>query len=798
MEPSGAQPTKVAGFVRAGGLWIAVAVLGAALLAPAEAGGQQSKSSKGDLTPDQKKLDSEFKQAIEPLVKKYCLDCHNNDLNKGNFSFEKYPGVKDILANQAHFEKVIQYVRSEVMPPPGMDKPSKDERDKLVGFLQRVYSSNCDLIQAGKVTIRRLNRTEYNYTIQDLLGVNLSPADDFPSDNVGYGFDNVGDVLSLSPLQIDKYMEAARQVVDKAIVVPKPMHMQAPLDKWVDGKAAINTNPNLNGGVMMFSNATGNWPVSVDYPGNYTLTIEAGQTPGGPDFAKMAVGLNGKLLQTFDVKAPAASPAEYKIPVRLERGNFNVAVAFTNDFYDPQAPAGKQDRNLAVLKVSLDGPEGGVVPSIPESHRRIIYRTPVGGNDVEVARELLKNFGSRAYRRPIDETELDRLIEIYKKVRSKGDPFERAIQVCVQAILVNPNFLFRVELDEHAKTGSDREINPYELASRLSYFLWSSLPDVELDKLAASGELKDPKVLDAQITRMLADPKADRLGSNFALQWLEVKRISEVLPDPSYGTFNEKTKADLLSEVKLFFMDMVNQNRPIMEFVTSDYTFLNEDLAQHYQIPGVTGDQFQRVNVKKYKRGGILGMGSVLTVTSNPNRTSPVKRGKWVMEAVLGTPPPPPPPNVGVLADDQHEVTAKTIRERMEQHRSNPACATCHKPLDAIGFSMENFDPVGRWRTKDGNFDVDALGEMPDGSKVNGIDGLRKLIVNRKDDFERAMAEKLLTFAIGRGMTAADGCLIDGIVERTRKRGGKMKDLITEIIKSDAFMKRTVTGGQQP
>ncbi len=459
--------------------------------------------------------------------------------------------------------------------------------------------------------------------------------------------------------------------------------------------------------------------------------------------------------------------------------------------------AGQKDRNLVIYGVELAGPEGAsATQARPESYSRIFTKTFNSGNEFVIVKGLLADFGARAYRRPLEASEVDRLLELYRQVRKTGDGHERAMQVCVQAILVNPNFLFRVELDHSGKQGTDRDLTGYELASRLSYFLWSSVPDSELMALAATGEIKKEKVLQAQIMRMLSDKRSERLGKQFALQWLELKRIVELSPDPElFGTFTDPLKADMLTEAELFFRDMVSQNRALIEFVKSDDTYLNGRLATHYGIPGISGDQFRKVNVKQYNRGGIFGMGAVLSVTSNPNRTSPVKRGKWVMEAILDTPPPPPPPNVGVLADDQAAITTKNIRQRMEQHRTNPACAGCHRPLDAIGFSMENFDAVGRWRVKDGLFDVDASGEMPGGQKMNGIGDLKKMIISRQPDFERALVTKMLTYAVGRGMDASDGCLVDEISAAVKKRGGKMQDLIMEIVLSDAFRKKTVTGG---
>lgn len=772
------------------GLTLALLTLAASSLIPNPVSAQKQTTQ---LTAEQKKLDAEFKKTIVPILQANCVACHSGDSAKGKLDLEKYTSIEQILAEQNQWEKVIQNVRAEVMPPPGMPQPTKEQRATLVSWIQRAYSSNCNVIQAGKVTIRRMNRTEYNYTVQDLFGLELSPADDFPSDDVGYGLDNIGDVLSLSPLHMEKYLDAARILSETAIVVTKPEKYKVELSQ-ITGANGISPGPDSQ--AVFSTRALAKAPVNLKRGGNFELRILASQTPGGNEDAQLSVGIDG-LHQVVSVKSIGEQTTEYKFQFELKPGPHQVFLQFNNDFYDPNGPEGRKDRNLVIWEVDITGPEGASAPeNLPASHRNIITRNPDGINDAKLAREVLTNFGERAYRRPLESSELDRLMAVYSAVRKSGDPFERAMQVCIQAILVNPNFLFRVELDQKAQTTQDVAVNDYELASRLSYFLWSSLPDYDLLQLAKAGKLREPKTLDAQIERMLKSPKAERFAKNFSIQWLELKRIVESSPDPTlFGGFTDRLRDDLLSESELFFADMMNNNRPIMDFITSKETFLNGRLAQHYGVAGVVGDNFRKVDVSKQNRGGILGMGSVLVVTSNPNRTSPVRRGKWVMEAVLGTPPPPPPPDVGVLADDKTAITTKNIRQRMEQHRTNPACAGCHKPLDAIGFSLENFDAVGRWRTQDGLFPVDAKGEMPDGSIVEGVDDLRKLVVSRKSDFMRALTEKMTMYALGRGIDASDGCLIDSIIENTKKRGERVQDLIHEIIKSDAFLKRTVIAG---
>ncbi|MCB0825630.1 MAG: DUF1592 domain-containing protein [Armatimonadetes bacterium] len=743
------------------------------------------------LTDDQKKLEAEYKKSIKPLIDEYCATCHVGEQAPGKLDFDSYKGLAAILDNQKKWDQVVLNVRSEVMPPPGMPVPSKADRDKLVDFIQRAFSSNCNLENVGRVTIRRLNRTEYRYTVQDLLGLDLDVTRDFPSDNVGYGYDNIGDVLTLSPLHMEKYMKAAEDLSKAAIQITTPKNMVAEFHK-----ATLPENARLGNSeeIFFFANGRVNFNFPVEEAGDYMLTIVAAGTPAGPDLPELTYWLDGVQQAPMKVPAVPAKPGTYRVPLTLRGKPTQIGVGFLNDYYAPNDPnPNNRDRNLIIYSMRLDGPDRSTIqPS--ESHRRIIYGRIANGTEMMMGGQFLRRFMTRAYRRPATEEELSRLMVLFKKVLDSGDPFERAMQVCVQAVLVNPNFLFRVELDDVARNGASRQLNDFELANRLSYFLWSSMPDDELMQLATTKTLSQPDILDKQIARMMADPKAARFAENFATQWLQIKRIEVSSPDPElFPGFDSALQDSMIDEAVSFFGDAVRNNRSISEFITSDYTFLNSRLARHYGIPNVSWNEMRRFNVKEYNRGGLLGMGAVLTVTSNPNRTSPVKRGKWVMEQVLGTPPPPPPPNVGVLADDKATITTKNMRERLEMHRKDPSCAACHKPLDAIGFTLENFDAVGKWRDKDGVFEVDNKGEMPDGTKLDGVTGLRRLLIDREDDFVRNLCEQMMIYALGRGMNASDKCQIDLLVERVQKKGGRMQDLISEIVNSDLFQKRSLT-----
>ena len=495
-------------------------------------------------------------------------------------------------------------------------------------------------------------------------GIEFHAAADFPSDDVGYGFDNIGDVLTLSPLLMEKYLNAAEQIAAKAIV--------------------------------------------TDKPGN--------------------------------------KPEDY-----------------------------------------------------PEPHRRIFRVAPGQKKTLSpgaAAEQVLRRLATRAYRRPVSDDELARLLTLAATARAQGGGFEAGIQLALQAILVSPHFLFRVELDPEAKNARQvRTLNEYELASRLSYFLWSSMPDDELFELAARGKLRTS--LDRQVRRMLGDAKSKALVENFAGQWLQLRNLDLAAPDKSqFPAFDQDLRRAMRTESEMFFAAIVREDRCVLELLDADYTFVNARLARHYGLEGVEGDQFRRVSLPAggqeavRARGGVLAQAAILTLTSNPTRTSPVKRGKWVLENILGAPPPDPPPNVPMLRDDAKAAAGGTLRQRMEQHRKDPNCAVCHKEMDALGFALENFDAVGAWRTKDGNFPIDTKAQLPDGRSFNGPRQLKAVLRGGKEQFARCLTEKLLTYAVGRGMEPCDRPVVDGIVHSARAGDYKFSTFVLGIVYSDAFQKR--------
>jgi hypothetical protein len=577
--------------------------------------------------------------------------CHSGARARGRVVLEGFTDDASALQKRAVWERVSDALRSGDMPPAGRPRPTADELDRINGWLDKVvFQTSCDgPIDPGSVTLRRLNRAEYNNTIRDLVGVDFQPANDFPQDDVGYGFDNIGDVLSLPPLLLEKYLAAAEKITQKAF----------------------------------------------------------------------------------------ASPAARK--------------------------------------------------------RLLVVTT----QNEESARQILRTFASRAYRRPVNDIELQRLLRFVEMAEKNGDGFEAGLQLAMQAVLVSPHFLFRVEVDRRPDNPKAIHfVNYYEMASRLSYFLWSSMPDDELFELARKKTLRDPAVLEAQVRRMLKDPRARGLVDNFAGQWLQTRNLKDFKPDPDlFPGFDEKLRSAMLTETELFFANVLREDRSILDFIDADYTFVNERLARHYGLTGVKGDEFRRVSLAGTPRGGILTQAAVLAVTSNPTRTSPVKRGKWILDNILGTPPPPPPPGVEELKDDKEAVLSGTLRQRMEQHRANPNCASCHQRMDPLGFGFENFDAVGAWRTHEGKHAIDPSGTLPGGQTFKGPAELRRILKGRQDAFARCLAEKLLTYALGRGVERYDRCALDQIVKNTAGGDYRFSRLVIEIVKSDPFQKRRGKGG---
>jgi mono/diheme cytochrome c family protein len=724
---------------------------------------------------------------VAPVLGKYCVSCHGNKKQSAGLNLEKYQDEAAALKDAKTWDKVLFQVRSGEMPPKTRRQPTAAERDALTSWADDVVLAALRTERnPGRVTLRRLNRAEYRNTIRDLVGIDFKAADDFPADDVGYGFDNIGDVLSLPPLLMEKYLAAAEQIIGQAIVPGAASRV--PTKRFSARDLATNLPEAPVQGNLRVLPKPGELTAEHPFPqaGDYVVRIRAAAQRRSRESLRMALQLDGQTVRTFDVRNRPDNPQVLEGTVKVAAGKRRLGVAFLDE---PADVSRNGERKLLVEWVEFQGPIDQAPPGVPESHRRVMICQPTSRRmREECASRILENFARRAYRRPVTTDEVNKLVGFVQLAESQGESWDRGIMLGLQAVLVSPHFLFRVELDPRG--GGAYALNDFELASRLSYFLWSSMPDEELSRHAREGTLR--KNLASQVLRMLKDTKSRALIENFAGQWLQLRNLKTVTPDPGrFPGFNEPLRADMQRETELFFEAVVREDRSILDFLDADFTFLNERLARHYGILNVTGNDFRRVLLPPGPRGGLLTQASILTLTSNPTRTSPVKRGKWILETVLGTPPPPPPPDAGELPDDQNKALTGTLRQRMEQHRTNPTCASCHQRMDPLGFGFENFDAVGAWRDRDGGQPIDPSGTLPSGQSFQGPKDLKGILQGQKELFARCLAEKLLTYATGRGMEFTDRPVVEKVTATAAANGFKFSSLIHEIVKSDPFQMRS-------
>lgn len=731
----------------------------------------------------------DFKQDITPIFQKYCTDCHSNDFHEGDFSFERYASGDSIKEDREIWRKVLHLTQLGAMPPAESDQPTKEERQKITDWVDyQLFYVDCSIPHdPGRVTSRRLNRNEYNNTIRDLLNVDFKPANDFPSDDVGYGFDNIGDVLSVPPLLIEKYLTAAEQVADKAIPTEHPAYFKK-LVRGKELKEGGSAQGSGNGRKAMSS--TGHVFYRYRFPesGKYRLRIDAEANQAGDELAKMQFKLDDKELKVFDIEGEKRQNIiEYEF--EAPEGDHTVTAGFINDFYDPKGKNGR-DRNLYVEYLEVEGPLG--LPREFASDHPLLKVFPEDGISViHAASSNLREFLPRAFRRAVTEDEVASYADLVEMAAGRGAPFEQAMQIGLQAILVSPHFLFRIE-DGRQQVGPMDQLDDFALASRLSYFLWSSMPDEELFELAKQNKLHQSEILSAQTKRMLEDSRIDALISNFSGQWLGLRKLTtnEVAPSSDlFPDFNEKLRKDMWRETELFFGSIVKENRNIYELLDGRYSFMNERLAKLYGIDGVQGEEFRRVNFTNDQRMGILTHASILTLTSYPNRTSPVKRGQWVLENMLNDAPPDPPPTAPSLEETAETNPNLSFREQLEIHRKDPGCAACHVTMDEIGFGLENFDAIGRWRTKDGQFDVNPSGTLPSGESFSGPKEMISVLANRRRQFGRCLTEKLMTFSLGRGLEYYDRCAIDKVMSDLEK-DDRFDTVVLGIVQSAPFQMR--------
>lgn len=944
-------------------------------------------------------VDSEeiLRTAVTPIISKYCYDCHGDGKSKGDLTLDEDTTIAAVEKHRMAWEAVLRNVRSHEMPPPDEADalPTQEERDVIIQWIEKqLYKFDPANPDPGKVTLRRLNRAEYNATIRDLVGVDFKPATDFPPDDSGYGFDNIGDVLSLPPVLMEKYLSAADKILDQAIVTDpiksEVKRIPASLaevgfnaigdrgDGWVhlisleeddvavplnvpagdylvrvhafstrDGGAVVGQGSEkplvfkedpgptkfsilLNDAVVQEFEVTrdeakpGIYEARVGVPqgrqyfrasvrrkrggsenelfmlngrigkqqpgivfvkwielegplpaatrrtradklessgegrfttsgervlknnGEVATTIEVARETevilraqayaqqAGDEPARMEFRLDGQPLKTFEVFAPATMtpikgqrmfsptllvpvPYIYEVRTKLPPGSHRFAAAFTNDFSDPQNPnPNLKDRNLIVqhLEVALVG-EPVLIPPPPEPVRelftkhqqptpkpgffaRLAGKAPPPRAPAEIARSIVGDFARRAWRGPLQPAELDRLMKLYDVARADGDSFEAGVKLAMKAVLVSSKFLFIGQKRGPEIVSTDPQpLDELALATRLSYFLWSSMPDDELLNLAERGQLRAN--LTAQVKRMLASPKGTALVDNFAGQWLQIRSLETFQPDRKlFPEFDPALRTAMQRETELFFENVMREDRSVFDFLTGDYTFVNSRLAKLYGLAGVSTEEFQRVSLAATPRRGVLTHASVLTLTSNPNRTSPVKRGLWVLDNLLGTPPPPAPPNVPEL-DDKSRNLGGTLRQQMEQHRANPSCASCHARMDPIGFGLENFNAIGAWRDKEGDAPIDSSGKLVTGDTFAGATELTQVLANkRKKEFLHCLAEKMLTYALGRGTEIYDRPALEKIAKTLDENQGRFSSLILAVTESFPFQMQRPTSPAKP
>jgi mono/diheme cytochrome c family protein len=752
------------------------------------------------------------------VLNKYCVTCHNDRLKTGSLSLERID-AEQIADNAATWEKVVLKVKTGAMPPAG--RPRLDA-DTVATFVSSLESSLDQAAAAhpnpGSPTVHRLNRSEYVNVIRDVLALKIDGAALLPPDSSGFGFDNIADVLRVSPGLLDRYLIAAQTISRLAVGDPtiRPVietYKQLELLRQED-RVSEDLPFGTRGGVA----TNHNFPVDGEYTIKVVLqkTIENSVVRGAGESNDLEIYLDGALLKHFTIYCPStgrgggvntcaqSADAHLEVRVPVAAGPHLVGTAFVKhasvkEGLDPDrvpivsfAYAFGQNTQAAVESIEIAGPYDVTGPGNSPSRRRIFVCHPSSAQDEgRCAKTILSTIARRAYRRPITESDLQPLISFYEKGRRERG-FDAGIQAALEVILVSPDLLFRVEDEEGnvPRTGVYR-ISDIDLASQLSFFLWSSVPDDALLDAAVRGRLHNPAVLAQQIKRMLADDRADALVGNFGSQWLYLRNLTTVAPDTGeYPDFDDNLRVAFQRETELFLSSQIREDRPIIEMLDANYSYLNERLAEFYGIPNVYGSHFRRVKLPGDRRG-LLGQASILTATSYGNRTSPVLRGKWILENVLGAPPPPPPANVPPLPEDQNGATPQTMRERMEEHRKNPVCASCHARIDPLGFALENFDAEGHWRTNEGGKKIDASGVLVDGSKFDGAAELRATLMHHQDEFVATVTKKLLTYALGRGVEYSDMPAVRRILRDAAPSKYSWAAIVMGIASSEPFQMRS-------
>ena len=754
----------------------------------------------GDRAADQ------FRAEVEPILADHCYECHGMGIKKGGVTLDAFASDQDLLARKDLWLSVLKNVRAGLMPPPTQDRPSSDELAHLESWIKRgAFGLDPSSPDPGRVTLRRLNRTEYRNTIRELMGIDFRTDEEFPADDSGYGFDNIGEVLSISPLLLEKYMLAAETIVAEAVPASGKRVEKV---RTISGKEFEPHDGRGSGDRLDFTKeATVGHRLVVPKGGEYRIALDLsirGAFDFNPARARITFTADGHELMAEDFGWAARKTTHREFTTNLHAGPNILAVAIKPLTTDKPSSGTVYAR---IESVTVQGGKGMEEWVRPNNFERFFDRDDPGTDSRRraYAREVLAKFAAKAFRRPVDARTVDRLLTIAEEAyRRPGQTVEQGISRAMVAVLASPRFLFRLEdAAPVIPTQKSSLVDEYALASRLSYFLWSTMPDDELIRLAGQGKLRANQA--AQVKRMLADPKSEALVADFAGQWLQVRDFEhfpiqhkaifrrEGLPKKEDGEISQLRRM-MKSETEEYLGGIIREDRSIIELLDSDYTYLNEALAKHYNIPGVTGREFRRVTLPKDSPlGGLLTQAGVLMVTSNPTRTSPVKRGQFILENFLGTPTPPPPPDIPSLEDTFRDLRGNepTVREAMEIHRKDPLCSSCHNRMDPLGLALENFNALGMYRETERGKPIDTAGKLVDGRSFAGIRDLKKILKDdHRDEFYHCVAEKLLTYALGRGLDYYDIETLDAIVARLKAEDGKFSALLMGVIESAPFQKR--------
>ena len=875
--------------------------------------------------------ETDFQKRVLPVLNEYCWDCHADGMDKGNVELDKFKTYSDSLRDRKFWDAVREHVSTHVMPPDGKPQPSEPQRETILQWIDdAVMWVDPSKPDPGHSTLRRLNRSQYNNTVRDVFFVDTKPANQFPPDDTGYGYDNIGDVLSLSPMLMEKYIRAAKKVTEESAWIKQPLRTEFTMIheefNILSGQGRNDDGP----AAALYTNGEMAAQFHVEKYANWRLMLDLGADQCGSEKARYAVLIDGnkyaegEIINPFDRDHPDQGGWQrVTVEARLGSGKHKLAIRFLNDAADPQNPdPKKRDRNLllhqavvvgpigfeapsrskfidwvldgkktalpalrlngedfdaepaaainwsgsaclfcngsmyrtidvpkageytfhvyatedhagnegALMRVTVDGQDWGrlEVTGAPDISRKlnlkagphkmeiaflndfndgkhdrnlfvnnVLVESPpepvVDPRSAEFTRDWITRLGVKSFRRPLTDGELERLTKMAKLAFDSGDDLAGAVRLVSEAILCSSNFLFCGGARPEGPVDKNTVlIDEFSLASRLSYFLWSSCPDEQLLQLAQNGELR--KNLAEQVRRMISDWKAFAFTENFAGQWLQLRDMTLVAPETKrFPDFSGKIAYDMMRESQLYFENILKNNRSVLEFLDSDYTFVNNRLAKYYGLPSFkakSNDDFQQVSLSGTPRGGILTQGSILTLTSHPTRTSPVKRGKFLLENILGTPPPPPPQNVPAFKEDRGSRVKGTLRQRFEAHRANPTCASCHAFLDPMGFAFEHFDAIGRWRDQDNGANIDATGQLLSGQKFDGAAELRKLLVeNRKKEFTLCLAENLLVYGLGRGLDYSDKLFKDDVARRAAQNDYHFQDMIMGVVESVPFQR---------